>query len=118
MERGGARPALRPARLRSELDRVLSGAVQRFSGSSVQRLPMFFFFFSSLHIRAARVPGFSVRSGTKVEQGSFRLRCCNISPSLLLLLIIFQQHHHSPTDAGPMLECPRPRECTRSEKDS
>ena len=84
MERGGARPALRPARLRSELDRVLSGAVQLFSGSSVQRLPMFFFFFiSSLHIRAARVPGLSVRSGTKVEQGSFRLRCCNISPSLL-----------------------------------
>ena len=35
-------------------------------------------------IRAARVPGLSVRSGTKVEQGSSRLRCCNISPSLLL----------------------------------
>ena len=58
-------------------------AVQRSSGSAVQRLPMFFFFFSSLHIRAARVPGLYVRSGTKVEQGSFRLRCCNISPSLL-----------------------------------
>ena len=52
-----------------------SSAVQRFSGSAVQdewesRLLMFFFFSSSLHTRAARVPGLSVRSGMMVERGS------------------------------------------------
>ena len=67
---------------------AIYAAVQRSSGSAVQRLPMSFFSSPSLHIHAARVlvPGLSVRRGTKVEQGSFRLRCCNISPSLLITL--------------------------------